>query len=404
MIVLVINCGSSSIKYQLFRMPSNEVMASGVLERIGEDGSVLTHKTHGNKHIIEKASPNHSVGMEMILNTLIDSDVGVIQEISEIGAVGHRVVHGGEAYSGSVVLDEDVIATIREFSDLAPLHNPPNLTGIEAASKVLPGVPQVAVFDTAFHQSIPEKAYIYPLPYEYYEKYRVRRYGFHGTSHHYVAKRAAAMLEKSLEKTNVITCHLGNGCSITAVRNGKSVDTSMGLTPLEGVAMGTRCGDIDPAIIFYLMAMDESLTPEDVNNILNKKSGLLGISQISNDMRNLVDEAGKGVEKAQLALDIFAYKIRKYVGSYMAVLGRVDAIIFTGGIGENNPFLRTEVLSGLSALGIQIDEKANYAPSSDERDIATEESRSHIFVIPTNEEGYIAEEAFRLAEEETAAK
>lgn len=233
MIVLVINCRSSSIKYQLFRMPSNEVMASGVLERIGEDGSVLTHKTHGNKHVIEKPSPDHSVGMEMILNTLIDSEVGVIQEISEIGAVGHRVVHGGEAYSGSVLLDEDVIATIREFSDLAPLHNPPNLTGIEAASKVLPGVPQVAVFDTAFHQSIPEKAYMYALPYEYYEKYRVRRYGFHGTSHHYVAKRAAAMLEKSLEKTNVITCHLGNGCSITAVKNGKSVDTSMGLTPLK---------------------------------------------------------------------------------------------------------------------------------------------------------------------------
>lgn len=400
MIVLVINCGSSSIKYQLFRMPSNEVMASGVLERIGEEGSVLTHKTLGNKHVIERPIASHSEGMEMILNTLVDAEVGVISEISEIGAVGHRVVHGGEAYSGSVILDDDVIAIIREFSDLAPLHNPPNLTGIEASSKVLPGVPQVAVFDTAFHQSIPTKAYLYALPYELYEKHRVRRYGFHGTSHHYVAKRAAALLEKSLDKTNVITCHLGNGCSITAVKNGKSVDTSMGLTPLEGVAMGTRCGDIDPAIIFYLLSRDESLTPEDINTMLNKKSGLLGISGISNDMRNLVEAAEKGEERAQIALDIFAYRIRKYVGSYMAVLGRVDAIVFTGGIGENNAIIRTEVLSGLGSIGVQIDETKNSAPSRDERDIATEESRSHIFVIPTNEEGYIAEEAYKLAEKE----
>ncbi len=398
MIVLVINCGSSSIKYQLFRMPANEVMASGILECIGTEESALTHKTLGNKHLIEQKISGHSEGMALILDTLVDEKVGVISEISEIGAVGHRVVHGGEAYSGSVILDDNVIATIRDFSDLAPLHNPPNLIGIEAASKVLPEVIQVAVFDTAFHQSIPEKAYMYALPYEYYEKYQVRRYGFHGTSHHYVTKRAASMLEKSLDKTNVITCHLGNGCSITAVKGGKSIDTSMGLTPLEGVAMGTRSGDIDPAIVFYLMSKDENLTIEEVNNILNKKSGLLGISGISNDMRKLVAEAEKGSARAQLALDVYAYKIRKYVGSYMAVLGRVDAIVFTGGIGENNPFIRTEILSGLGALGIQINEEANNAPSSDERDIATEESRSHIFVIPTNEEGYIAEETFILAD------
>jgi acetate kinase len=396
MLVLVINCGSSSIKYQLFRMRSREVLASGVVERIGEKGAVLNHKKYGDKHVIEQPVEDHAAGMNLILETLTDASTGVIKDIAEIRAVGHRVVHGGEAYSGSVLIDEKVMQTIREFVDLAPLHNPANITGIEAATRVLPEVPQVAVFDTAFHQSIPAKAYLYALPHEFYEKHRVRRYGFHGTSHHYVAMRAAEMLHKSVQRTNVITCHLGNGCSITAVRDGKSVDTSMGLTPLEGVAMGTRCGDIDPAIIFYLLDQIEGLTPERLNTILNKESGLLGISGISNDMRNLIESAG-GSERAELAIEIFCYRIRKYVGAYMAVLGRVDAIVFTGGIGENNPVIREKVLSGLVSMGISLDEEKNNTRSSDERDIASAESRSHVFVIPTNEEGYIACEAYRLA-------
>ncbi|MFH0910348.1 MAG: acetate kinase [Planctomycetota bacterium] len=396
MIVLVINCGSSSIKYQLFRQPSNESLASGLLERIGEGSSTLIHKTSKGEHRIEGSISNHAKGMELILQTLTDPGIGVIKDITEIRAVGHRVVHGGEAYSGSVLLKDDVIRTIREYCDLAPLHNPPNLTGIEAATAVLPGVPQVAVFDTAFHQTIPERAYLYALPYEYYEKYRIRRYGFHGTSHHYVAERAASMLGRDFSELNCITCHLGNGCSITAVRNGKSVDTSMGLTPLEGVAMGTRSGDIDPYIIFHLLNKENGNDPRQINNILQKKSGLLGVSGISNDMRTLAAAAEKGHRRARLAIDIFNYRIRKYVGAYMAVLGRVDAIVFTGGIGENNAAVRHEVLSGLEAFGVELDDAKNNAPASGERDIAGAKSRTRILVIPTDEEGYIAKEAYRV--------
>jgi acetate kinase len=396
-VVLVINCGSSSIKYQVFRLPSKVVMAKGLVECIGSEGARLKHQTGEEEHLLEQAVPDHDAGMQLLLQTLTDAKLGVIEDIHEIGAVGHRVVHGGEAYSGSVLLDDDVIQTIRDYCDLAPLHNPPNLTGIQAAQRVLPEVPQVAVFDTAFHQTIPAKAYLYALPHELYEKYRVRRYGFHGTSHHYVAERAAEMLGKPFEECNLITCHLGNGCSITAIRNGRSVDTSMGLTPLEGVAMGTRSGDIDPAIIFFLA--EKGYACDELNDMLNKQSGLLGVSGLSNDMRDLVEAAGEGNRRARLAIDIFNYRIRKYIGAYLAVLGRVDGIVFTGGIGENNPACRQAILGDLEALGLVVDAARNEERKKGERDIAADGSRTRLLVIPTNEEGYIANEAYRLAKE-----
>jgi acetate kinase len=395
-VVLVINCGSSSIKYQVFRMPENEVLAKGLVEKIGGSDAGLKHRTDGTEHVATQPIADHKAGMELILRTLVDAEHGVIADIHEIGAVGHRVVHGGEAYSGSVLLDDDVMKTIEAFCDLAPLHNPPNLVGIRAAQEALPEAPQAAVFDTAFHQSIPRHAYLYALPYEMYEQHRVRRYGFHGTSHHYVAERAAGFLGKPPEQTNVITCHLGNGCSITAVRDGRSVDTSMGLTPLEGVAMGTRSGDIDPAIVFYLN--EKGYDCEALNKMLNKQSGLLGVSGVSNDMRDLLEAADSGNERARLATDIFAYRIRKYIGAYLAVLGRVDAIVLTGGIGENNAVTRSDILDGLEPLGIALDPARNEAKEKGERDIAAAGSRTRILVIPTDEEGYIARQAYRLAE------
>ena len=394
-VVLVINCGSSSIKYQVYRLPEQEVLAKGLVEKIGGGDSRLKHETNGSEHIVEQSISGHKSGMELILRTLTDAGHGVIADIHEIEAVGHRVVHGGEAYSGSVLLDDDVMKTIEDYCDLAPLHNPPNLIGIRAAQEALPEVPQAAVFDTAFHQSIPAHAYLYALPYEMYEQHRVRRYGFHGTSHHYVAERAAEMLGKPHGETNVITCHLGNGCSITAVRDGKSVDTSMGLTPLEGVAMGTRSGDIDPAIVFYLS--EKGYDCERLNKMLNKESGLLGVSGVSNDMRDLLAAAADGSRRARLALDIFAYRIRKYIGAYMAVLGRVDAIVFTGGIGENNAVTRSDIVGGMEPLGVALDPARNEARSRDERDIAADDSRTRLLVIPTDEEGYIARQAYRLA-------
>ncbi len=396
MIVLVINCGSSSIKYQVNRLPANQALASGLLECIGEEDSRLKHKTPDGEHELSPRVPDHATGMNLILKTLTDPDIGVIEDISEIRAVGHRVVHGGEAYSGSVMLSKDVIETVREFATLAPLHNPPNLTGIEAATKVLPDVPQVAVFDTAFHQTIPERAFLYGLPYELYEKERIRRYGFHGTSHHYVAERAADLLGRPLEEVNLITCHLGNGCSITAVERGRSVDTSMGLTPLEGVVMGTRSGDIDPAIIFHLLDLGDEWTPQRINHMLNKESGLLGVSGLSNDMRNLMEAASGGERRAQLAIDLFNYRIRKYVGAYMAVLRTLDGIVFTGGIGENNPAIREDVLSGLEGFGIALDPAKNEVTSDGERDVAAADSRTRVLVVPTDEEGYIAQEAYRV--------
>ena len=392
--ILVINAGSSSIKYQLFEMPAEKVLAKGLLEKIGEENSRLNHFSDSKEHKIKTKAADHSAGMKIILDTLTAPQIGVIKDISEISAIGHRVVHGGEAFTGSVVIDQKVIDSIEKFADLAPLHNPPNLTGIKAAQKSLPNALQVACFDTAFHTTIPKVAYIYALPYEIYEKYRVRRYGFHGTSHRYVARRCAAIMGKHKYDVNVITCHLGNGCSITAVKNGKSIDTSMGLTPLEGLVMGTRSGDFDPAILFYLA--EKGYSTEQLNNMCNKQSGLLGISGISNDMRHLREQAQAGNERAKLAFDIFCYRIRKYIGAYTAVLGRLDAIVFTGGIGENNADIRAQACFDLEQIGVDIDPVANAESNRTEGLITSPDSRVKVFVIPTNEELAIAQDTFAL--------
>jgi len=395
--VLVVNAGSSSIKYQLFQMPSENVLAKGIVEKIGEESSSLSHFYDSQTHIAQVKVANHEQGMKLILDTLVNANIGVIKNIFEIGAVGHRVVHGGEEFTGSVAIDDKVIASIERFADLAPLHNPPNLIGIRAAVSSLPGVPQVTCFDTAFHTTIPKVAYMYALPYELYEKYRVRRYGFHGTSHRYVARRCAAIMGKGKYDVNVITCHLGNGCSIAAVKNGQSVDTSMGLTPLEGVVMGTRSGDFDPAILFYLA--DKGYDIIALNSMCNKKSGLLGISGRSNDMRNLEELSDKGDKRAKLALDIFCYRIKKYIGSYAAVLGRLDAVVFTGGIGENAVRVRAQICSDLEQLAIEIDTGKNQQTIKKEGLISSDKSRVKIFVIPTNEEAVIAGDTYKLARE-----
>ena len=381
--VLVINCGSSSIKYQLFDMPQENLLARGLVEKIGEG------KT-------DSPIASHEEGMKLIMKTLTDKDAGIISDISRIDAVGHRVVHGGESFSRSVRITKDVLKIIEDYADLAPLHNPPNLAGIRAISGILPNVIQVAAFDTAFHHTMPQKAYMYAIPLDLYEKFKIRRYGFHGTSHRFVARRAAALLGKTKDSANIITCHLGNGCSVTAVKEGKSVDTSMGLTPLEGLVMGTRSGDIDPAIIFYLAERQDMSTGE-INNLLNKKSGLLGVSGVSNDMRNVMEEAEKGNEKASLAIEIFCYRIKKYIGAYTAVLGQVDAVAFTGGIGENSALVREKVLDGLECLGIKLDTKRNCDDSEAERLISSDDSKINVFVIPTDEEVRIAYDTHEIA-------
>ena len=393
--VLVINAGSSSIKYQLYQMPAAKVVAKGVVERIGEETSSLSHSYDSKTHTEEIKVADHEEAMEVILTTLLRKDVGVIEDVAQIGAVGHRVVHGGEEFSGSVIIDDAVIASIEHFADLAPLHNPPNLIGIRAAQHNLPHAAQVACFDTAFHSSIPKVAYMYALPYEIYEEYRVRRYGFHGTSHRYVARRAAELMGKGKHDVNVITCHLGNGCSITAVKNGISIDTSMGLTPLEGVVMGTRSGDFDPAILFYLAGKDYDI--KQLNTLCNKKSGLLGISGRSNDMRNLTELAKEGDQRAQLAIDIFCYRIKKYIGSYAAVLGTVDAVIFTGGIGENAVEARACICGDLPRIGIELDPVKNKASIGKEALISTDTSPVKVFVIPTDEEAAIARDTYKLS-------
>ena len=396
--ILVVNCGSSSIKYQLFQMPGRKVLAKGVVERIGEGGSALVYEHDGTPGRREAGIPDHEAAMATILGALTDSKIGVIDSIDRIGAVGHRVVHGGEEFTGSVRINAKVIASIERFSDLAPLHNPPNLTGIRAAQSRLPDTPQVACFDTAFHATIPAVAHLYALPYELYTEQGVRRYGFHGTSHRWVARRAAAMLGLDKYEINCITCHLGNGCSIAAVKSGRSVDTSMGLTPLEGVVMGTRSGDFDPAILFYLA--DKGYDLSALKSLCNKWSGLLGISGISNDMRSLTDKAGQGNERAQLAIDVFCYRIKKYIGAYSAVLGRVDAIVFTGGIGENAANVRADVCRDLEHQGMELDPLSNTAEGSAERRISTPESRVSVLVIPTNEEGAIADDTYKLVSSE----
>lgn len=389
--ILVINAGSSSLKYQLIDMDNEAVLGKGVAERIGISGSVLKHR--GSKEVeIQQDMKDHNEAIDLVIKALIDPDHGVVKSLSEIAAVGHRVLHGGDQFVASHKIDDDVIAAIEANCDLGPLHNPANLMGIRACMKAMPGVPQVAVFDTAFHQTMPPKAYLYGLPYEAYTEYKVRRYGFHGTSHMYVTQRA---IEKMGYKDGLrlITCHLGNGSSIAAVKDGKCVDTSMGLTPLEGLVMGTRSGDMDPAIIKYLMDKT-GMTIEEMDTYINKKSGVLGISGVSSDFRDLADAAKAGNERAELALEVFAYRIQKYIGAYAAALGGVDCIVFTAGIGENDVGMRERILSGMQWLGIDFDSEANNGRG--EREITKPGSRVRVFAIPTDEEMMIARDTLRL--------
>ena len=393
--VLVINCGSSSLKYQLIDSITENVLAVGICERIGIEGSVLKYTPQGGEKIqIESPMPNHEVAVKMVLDALVNEEYGVIKSLDEINAVGHRVVHGGEKFASSVVIDDEVMKAIEECNELAPLHNPANLIGINACKALMEGVPMVAVFDTAFHQTMPAEAYMYGLPYEYYEKYKIRRYGFHGTSHSYVSKRAIDIAGLDPNNSKVIVCHLGNGASVSAVLNGKSIDTSMGLTPLEGLIMGTRSGDLDPAIVEFI-AHKENLTAEEVNTILNKKSGVAGISGVSSDFRDLDGAAEKGHEKAILALDMFNYRVVKYIGAYVAALGGVDAIAFTAGVGENNGIMRGQVMKRLEFLGIKIDAEKNTVRSK-ETIVSTPDSKVKVIVVPTNEELAIARETLEL--------
>ena len=393
--VLVINCGSSSLKFQLINSDTEAVLAKGLCERIGIDGSLTYQPAGGEKVKSAKAMPTHTEAIQFVIDALTDAQTGVVKSLDEIGAVGHRVVHGGEKFASSVVITEEVKAAIEECNDLAPLHNPANLIGIDACEKLMPGTPQVAVFDTAFHQTMPEKAYMYGLPYRYYDEYKVRRYGFHGTSHSFVSKRAAEFLGVSYDATKTIVCHLGNGASVCAVLNGKSVDTSMGLTPLEGLVMGTRSGDIDPAIMEFI-AKKEGLDIDGLMKVLNKESGVYGLSDgVSSDFRDLSAAAEAGQKPAQIALQVFAYKVAKYVGSYAAAMNGVDNIVFTAGIGENDGAIRKEVCSYLGFLGIEIDDTAN-AKRGEEVVISTPDSKVKVLVIPTNEELAIARETVAL--------
>jgi acetate kinase len=393
--VLVLNCGSSSIKYQLFDMPARVLLAKGMVERIGDRQAAMVHQEKGDTQRQAIEAADHDQAMEVILRRLMHANGAGGGSDERIGAVGHRVVHGGEEFTGSVLIDEAVLASIEKTAHLAPLHNPPNLAGIRAAMHALPGAPQVACFDTAFHATIPQVAYTYALPYELYEKLGVRRYGFHGTSHRYVARRAAVMLGREKYDINCITCHLGNGSSITAVRDGRSADTSMGLTPLEGLVMGTRCGDIDPAILFYLVQNGYEFAA--LNDLCNKKSGVQGISGLSNDMRTLIEQAAEGHERARLAIDVYCYRVKKYIGAYYAVLGRLDAIVFTGGIGENSAPVREKICTGMESLGIRLDRQRNGQTSGDERRIDTGDGGVAVLVIPTDEEGVIAADTYQLA-------
>ena len=392
--VLVVNCGSSSIKYQLIDMENENLMAKGYLEKIGLPDSFLTHTVNGEKHKIEQGVKNHEEGIQLVLQQLTHPEYGVIKSLDEIGAVGHRVVHGGEKFSSSVLITDDVINTMRECIPLAPLHNPAGITGIEACQKVLPNVPMVGVFDTAFHQTLPKKAYLYAIPYEYYEKYGIRKYGFHGTSHRFVSQRVAEVMNKPVEDLKIITCHLGQGASLCAVDGGKSVDTSMGLTPLAGVPMGTRSGDIDPSIVTFLMK-NENLTPDQMDTILNKKSGKLGVSGISFDDRDIEKAAAEGNERAKLAIDTFAYQVIGYIGRFAAQMNGVDVITFAGGVGENGIEVRKEICDSLAFLGVKIDEEKNNCRGK-EVEISTPDSKVKVFVIPTNEELMIARDTMEI--------
>ena len=394
--ILVINCGSSSLKFQLINAESEEVLAKGLCERIGIDGRLTYQPAGGEKEISEKAMPTHTEAIQFVIDALTNEKTGVVKSLSEIEAVGHRIVHGGEKFASSVVITEEVKKAVEECNDLAPIHNPANLIGVEACEKLMPGTPMVAVFDTAFHQTMPEKAYMYGLPYEYYEKYKVRRYGFHGTSHSYVSKKAAEVMGKAYDEVKTIVCHLGNGASVSAVLNGKSVDTSMGLTPLEGLVMGTRSGDIDPAIMEFI-AKKENLDIEGIMNVLNKKSGVFGLSGgISSDFRDLTGAMAEGDKKAKIALEVFAYRVAKYIGAYAAAMNGVDDIVFTAGIGENVSYVREQVCSYLGYLGVELDPDANEKFRGEQGEITKPGCKVRVFVIPTNEELAIARETLAL--------
>ncbi len=393
--VLVINCGSSSLKFQLIDSDTEEVLAKGLCERIGIDGGMVTYQPEGKDKIKKQADmPDHTEAVKLVIESLIDKENGVISSLDEIGAVGHRIVHGGESFSSATIIDEKVIKAIEECNDLAPLHNPANLIGIRSCQKIMPNVPMVAVFDTAFHQTMPKKAYLYGIPYEYYEKYKVRRYGFHGTSHEYVSKRAAEFLGRDLNDFKVIVCHLGNGASISAVKNGKCVDTSMGLTPLEGLFMGTRSGNLDPAILQFI-SNKEKLTIDEMLNILNKKSGVLGMSGVSSDFRDLGEAAHEGNEQAKTTLEAYSYRVAKYIGSYAAAMNGVDAIVFTAGVGENNIEVRQMIGEYLGYLGTGVDKDKNNI-RGEEAVISPDGAKVSVLVIPTNEELAIARETVKL--------
>ena len=395
--ILIVNAGSSSLKYQLINMENEETLAKGLVERIGIQGSKLTQRAKGEKYVIETPMEDHIQATKHMLSALMHEKYGVLKSMDEIGAVGHRVLHGGEKFTASCLITQPVLDAIEEYIPLGPLHNPANLMGIRACQAIMPGVPMVAVFDTAFHQTMPKEAYLYALPYEAYTENMIRRYGFHGTSHLYVSERAAAMLGKPKEEVKVITCHLGNGSSIAAVKNGKCVDTSMGLTPLEGLPMGTRCGDMDPAIVTFLMEQ-KNLDIKGVNAYINKKSGMLGVSGVSSDFRDLGEAAAAGNERAKVALDMFCYKVKKYIGSYAAAMNGVDAIVFTAGVGENDRGVREKILTGMDYLGVKVDFDYNRtAPRGEEIEISAAESKVKVFVIPTDEEMVIARDTARIA-------
>ena len=394
--IIVLNCGSSSIKYQLFEMPSAEVVAKGLVDKIGLKGASVKHyMANGDVLKLEGEILDHQAGIEFVLGVITHKEYGCVSDMNEIGAVGHRVVHAGEKYNGSVAITKEVIEALEECIDLAPLHNPPNLEGIYAITKLLPDVPQVGVFDTAYHQTMTEKAYLYGIPYSLYEKYKVRRYGFHGSSHRFVSQRAADILGKKIEDLKIISCHLGNGASMCAIQNGKSVDTSMGMTPIEGLVMGTRCGDIDAGALLYIADKEET-SIQYTSTLLNKHSGMLGLSGVSSDMRDIETAAAEGNHRAQVSLDIYHYRIKKYLGSYAAAMGGVDVIIFTGGVGENGWETRQEVCEGLEFMGIDFDIQKNTKLRGKEAIISKPGSKATVMVVPTNEELVIAEDTFEI--------
>jgi acetate kinase len=394
--VLVINAGSSSVKYKLYQMDDESALAEGTVDRIGVSGSNLIHKPIDKSEIkIESSVPNYETALDMVMSALTHSDYGVIESAKDISAVGHRVVHGGEKISSSVLITDEVEEIIKDCSDLAPLHNPPNMMGIQACKKLLPNIPQVAVFDTAFHRTIPEEAYLYAIPYRLYDEYSIRRYGFHGTSHRYVANISAEVLGQPLETLRIVTCHLGNGCSMTAVKEGKSIDTSMGFTPLEGLIMGTRSGDIDPAIVFYLTER-VGLAVQDVISMLNRESGLIGLSGISRDMRDILKSASEGNKRAISTIKCFTYRIKKYIGAYAFSMGGLDAVVFTAGIGENSAKIRAMVCEGLEFLGLKIDHQRN---SNKNNIISSDDSKVKVLVIPTNEELLIARDTIQITKQ-----